>query len=257
VSFAITRNPFVFPTGATPGIDANNPATKTLRCSIVTWGPYNSAVANQAGTFDLLSRKRGSPDIRGNTSGAVDGVIGPGVFCYGSIAYTGNTWAAGTAKSGIISSITVAALIRLRSYDGAYFAGTSSANANNGCNPFINNAGLFGCYWWGNGGDVKTTFPVAFGVPYFLIGCDNGSVWKALALNLTTGAVQTETVATTQPHLTCDGGFCHGINSSTNTIGGHNIDGLLGPLMFSDYDMSIREMIEWAKDPFRFWYPNA
>lgn len=232
--------PLAYP-GRQPGFDPSHFASKNVRLS---------AVASGNNFVNLLNAKKGT--VTGAVTAIVDSRIGPAAqitTIAGSDTYVSIP---SPSNAAIPTSATVASI---------FTYGTNG-----------NFSGLFG--------SNQTTFGVMFGVQAAggSIQCYNGTVLNSVAcvpvagnayfaavsynttkanfvlVNLTTGQVFSDSVTGASATAAADGTYCLGVNNnfSTNSL----VGGLAAGMYAAEY-LSIPQLLQWARDPWAFWYPRT
>lgn len=243
-NFAPLVNPLEYPAGCTPGFDPTHVASMRI-----VPGHGFSAVLNAKGyAFSMLTGKAPS-SIYGSPVGSTDGNIGP-VFM-GANSNRGLEFNGQSTES--LSAGTVACITKLPA------TGVGGA-------IFVNNNG--GSSWFGLGvnssprfhlvGDAgaPSTIPLSLNVPYFSVISTQGSGAPIyyLVLNLTTGAIRTETVTSTASVSASNGTYIIGTGATPPF---YETKANTHAVMFSSRLMSMSEMWLWAQDPWSFWYPRT
>lgn len=135
---------------------------------------------------------------------------------------------------------------------GGYCAIVSlDAPAGNGV-AFAYNVGSINAFV--NSGAVSHDFlSVALNVPYFVaISIDSSNTWNAVATNLMTGQIRAATKFATATVPSAGTGICHGNSYNHN----QPLNGYLAVSMYSNKGMTLADMLQWAADPWSYWYPD-
>lgn len=104
---------------------------------------------------------------------------------------------------------------------------------------------------WGGSND-DTGFTPTVKVPYFLaVTTDNTSTTVFVWTRLDTGVVRFFTA--TPAGAAVPGTIATSIGNSS---AGNAFDGFIGPVMYSQAVNTLGAMLEWAADPWSFWYPD-
>jgi hypothetical protein len=246
--FALPRpSPFAYPGGA-PGFDPSHPASQNIIYSGV---PLGGSIANP---------------YSGQIGAASD------AFCYGTVGKIGPAIGAGNAggnTTGFNVSLlsnspshgTMAAIFEIDKYGytfGNYQAFNVSTNTSWSVDigtgggstqtfllgsPFANN--LFG----------SVSGKPTPGHSYFMAGSwVNGTTGNGALVDLTTGQTQfvlNQSFAGPSGGWTLTGPQC---GRGTDNINSNKY--LTGAVMYSGAYLSIAQLLDWAADPWSFWYPN-
>lgn len=238
------RNRLAFPAGLMPGFDQQHPASNKA---------YFSCVSQGLRSFrDVL---RGTlPATNTTSSGKMHSHIGVSTQLqnFQAVTFTGystvNQISATRACIIVFNSITASPALLWG--DGAGGAG----DYNGGCvHIYKPSSNFISCRLTGITASDSAFTPVA-NVPYFIImsyfqGTATDGL-KFLILNLRTGERYVE-LKTTFANATSN-------PTGTITIGGASTvqDYYLAACMSSNKALSLGEMLQWAADPWSFWYPN-
>lgn len=100
------------------------------------------------------------------------------------------------------------------------------------------------------------------GVPYFIVASATGpsastSTWTHnwVVVRLDTGQITTATGTSSQSWAASNGNMLFGGASSGQ--GNLDADGNLAAAMYSNVFTSVPQMLQWAQDPWAFWYPRT
>lgn len=237
------RGPLAFP-GTKPGFDPSHIAAAQTRLSAAAMG----------GNFvDLTTGKSGA--ITGSPTNSI-GLIGPRIGFPGStdlVTFSGKPTASfpnytfGCVVAFDVVNVTNQFLI-------------SSSNGGTGVRLSIVNAGGSKLSIGINslGGFNATQIPIAVNTPYALFGSlawvSPNALCNAVAVNLTNGVVlsQSSSVAA---------GGAPGADSGTCSIGNRgsslHAQGRIAAAMYSTEFTPISSLLQWAADPWSFWYPQS
>lgn len=220
-------SPFAFP-GGNPGFDPNHVASSNVRFSAVAAGASFRSLLNGAG---------GTPT---GTVAALDGAIGPCVTFRDSTSDAVNF--SGTAQA-LPSSCTMAAIFNVAFTNS--FNGIVSTGNGSWCLCQRGNFEIF------NGNtEVSSGIGVGNG-PTLFIGSANASTVNFLVKRLDTGTVITASIAGSAATGT-EGNYSIG-----NFTGGNAFSGSIATAMYAANFMSLPQMLQWAQDPWGFWYPRT
>lgn len=226
-------NKLAYP-GRTPGFDPSHPASAKIS------GTHGFSGVASGNTFLSLARAQ-KPSAQGVSSASIRGDIGPNVIFTGS-----TTRLTFTSPAVNDASQLCAGIFNLPSVSGT--STLFQSGAGNGGTFFIG-AGTVQIFNPGTGQILFSGLNPVAGVPYFVIWSYNSSKSNGLLLNLQTGQVQTIT-GIGGSIATSSGAYWIGIDNGTNFFAGS-----LAAVMFSPQFMSIPQMLQWAQDPWAFWYP--
>lgn len=243
------RSPLAYPAGAVPGVDWSHPAAQNLMVAIVPQGKgcyaIGGSVGNNVGTpFGVLPG--GSVDSRlgpiESTNNLTQGFSFTRPIPATMVAGMGRTMAAfGTTTNAALDTCWVcdgnAEGFRLGPN-----AGTSS----------VFSVRLGGVTTFNSGVSISTNVPYFYAVTLIYDGSGN---WRHnhVVRRLDTGAIfGSSGTATGTPITYTASSMCYG--------GGDNqpgwVEGSVGPAMVSSTILSQQQLLQWAADPWAFWYPN-
>ena len=233
-----TRNPLAYPAGVAPGFDPTHVAGKSVEFSAISVG----------GNFiNLFSGIPGT--ITGSPTPKIDGKIGVST----TLAGEGSTNQIGFINPDLAaySGVTYAAILILSSI------GTSAQGVvanGNGTSSSIRFASTTGIFTFVLGGVAATASILAANanVPYFVAASWDGSIIKYLLADLSKGLVLTDTKVFSHAGVGPAGGFIVG-NSSAQTQG---LGGSIATAMYGPGVLSMSQLLQWAADPWSFWYPD-
>lgn len=236
---SLWRNPLAFPAGRAPGFDPTHQAAKGIALSAIA----------SAGNFICLDRSRAPATITGSFTAGIVGLVGPratpgSLTSLAVISSTGLSAAGLATLAGIVVGAVNASVpaILLDSAGGVTDTALGT-NTSTGALLFRSNSN----------NTSSTTIFLTAGTPYFIAASVKGaSNINFIALNLLTGSVQTQAVATANV-----------INAGTSlTIGNFNATQSRGwtqpiaAVMASSVYLSMSQLLQWAADPWSFWYPD-
>jgi hypothetical protein len=221
-------SPFAFP-GGNAGFDPSHVAAGT--------STKESVVCFPGGPVSLLSGrhlvKTGSP-ING-----IDAYLGPEVSVVGTdkFALSGH----GTAT---YLTATLAGFVNLSSYT----SGVALLIYTNSCFAVGVQSSTHLTFYVNLSG--VGSFPtMSLGVPYFYAGSFGGGTINMVLTNLLTGAITTATATT----ATTPSGFGDIWNFFSANSGVFSSSG--SAAMVSNAALSLPQLLQWAADPWSFWYP--
>jgi hypothetical protein len=235
------RNPLAFPAGLAFGFDPKHLAAP---------GSFFSGVPNSGNFRDILSGEVGT--IGGAPTAVIDGNLGPALNFAASadnVSFTPNL-----PSTAALATCTLAAIFRVTTQEGTDQPPINISNgstfgqciaSNNGSNVIVLNGGI---------STTITGFalPSNNKLPLFMAAsyATSPSVWNIVVVNLLTGqtyfqqnlAYTASNTTTTVLHI--------GNHGSSRELGGH-----CACAMASTQFMSIAALMQWAADPWKFWYP--
>lgn len=231
------QNTLAFPYGIAPGVDLTHPAAgASLAFSVVGNG------------ISLLKSGIASGSNNANTF-PVDSIIGLGTKNASNLSgftYAGQSTAANT-------SVTFAFIGRVVNAGGT-FAYIGSANSGTGGAFFgVDSGGNF--IVQGNGSFVESTFPAYVSTaPYFAAVSLNPSSCVFAVRRLDTGKIFSSSAAGFTM-IAPDGTYAYAGCSASGSVG--NIGGgTCAAGMISFKFTPLAQLLQWAQDPWSFWYPN-
>jgi hypothetical protein len=230
-------NPLAFPTWRRPGFNPEHVAVANGGAC------YLSAVATGAGTgtgtfINLLNGKRGT--LGSTPAATIDGVIGP------AVNYTvNNQFSRFTGTIATTANITFALICRLSLNTGPVFNTTSGA----GGYRITFSGNSFAIY-----DNASTTLAsqvtASTNIPYFSIVSYNGTTAFFAQVSLITGQIQaTSSTGALSPSAG---------NGSLNIAwdGGDTPGMAIAAVAYFPQSLSPSEILQWAADPWSFWYPR-
>ncbi len=240
------RNVLSYPVGIPAGFDPNHIASKGIALK-----HGFSGVAMGANFVNLLDGVVGS--LTGTPTASI-GAIGPNTQYNGQAQTVASSFAGQSTTKD--TAATIAGIVLLPSINGAtscLFSTTGSAATGiqffyTATTGVINITGLTGT------GGTNTSLAFAANIPYFVIASRSGDAGtnSFLLMRLDNGKIQTDT----QTAVTL-GGAPNGTYAVANTPGtARSFGGKIAALMFSPAYMPIPQMLQWAQDPWSFWYPH-
>lgn len=232
-------NPLAYPAGFASGFDPSHVASSSIRLSAVTYGvAYISVGPNRISNAII-----GAPAFQ----------LNPNIGGAGSYS-TGNRIQLSTLPAVVDTSQTIAAFIFPTAFtnDTAGIVSTT-VGGQGGCLQ-VSNTGVLKFIWIGAGGNATSTITLTANTPYFVavsISAANNAVF--IATNLLTGStVNTVTTVSAGAAATPSGTYLVGMRPGTNTA----FTGLIGPIMVNAKFMPLAQLLQWAADPWSFWYPR-
>lgn len=224
-----------FPCGEAPGFDPTHIAASGIRQGLgVSFIPVG------ANFISLLSGVAFT--LTGTITNKIFGVIGPA---------TGGT--SGTGRASIASTSiatgarSAAAIVQFTAMPAAFKTlindsiVTFTVNAANNPQLFYNNA------------QHSSSVTLVAGVPYFIAASAiSGGAFNILVMNLLTGAI-TLTSSTSADTFASIGTT---IFAGNNNNGAQPMNGGIAAGMYSPAYLSPQQLLQWAADPWRFWYPG-
>ena len=230
--FPIRSNPLLYPAGTPAGVNWAHPASINLIMSAI-------AASNKNVTSLVTPRNPGTPS--GTYGGTVtDSILGPVL----STPTGSATLTVPLAPRTTASAVTIAGIIRPSNLSGF---GTIVED----------NGSLFGLLLspgvprYYPGAKEPTGITLSVNIPYFVAMSGLGSLHDFVVMNLQTGKLQTGTNATAFTGGSINTGVFIG-----GDAGGDTLANYLAAAMMSFTRTPMTELIEWAKDPWSFWYPR-
>jgi hypothetical protein len=241
------RNPFVFP-ATNPGFDQSH---------IASVNPLLSGVARNGNIISLLSSALGTSNGAGNAPAAsMGGMIGPSIYVpnNGSISfpYANTAWSAQTMAAIVIFDAQTSANIRNIM--------STSAAGNAGFLLGMTTTGASAQAWSYLVGatftNIATGFPSSAligGVPYFFaVSIQNGQAANSVLCRLDTGQMGATSTANAAS-FTAGDTTIHIGNRGANT---RQTIGRIAAVMHANNYLSQPQLLQWAADPWAFWYPR-
>ena len=236
MSFISLRNKLAYPAGVQPGFDPTHVAAKGM-----SKGNGASGVAMGSGFVSVLWSSYTNTSV----SKAIFGGVGP------AITYPG---AAITNSTGQLSSSTAAltcgAIIQVpASYSsGSYYSILSTVDSTG--TLFVLHSGVSNAptlLLYSNG--MTSAFSLSVGTPYFVAASALiGGSTNFVAVNLNNGSVSTSTTASAGSNFPTGNGAIGNYNSNP-------FIGSISAIMWSPSYLSLSQLLQWASDPWSFWYP--
>jgi hypothetical protein len=235
-----------YPAGATPGFDQSH---------IASGGITNrrgfSGIATSANFVNVLNGAAGA--IVNAPTSAYLGSIGPCTDYPGQGQTHCSTFAG--QSTTIDAQATLAAIFQLDAVNaGTNVFFTESGNSNGGYSIGYTATGKPTCLALGGTNSISTPTLVA-NIPYFFAVSSQvvgGSCFFVLA-RLDTGQVLTETQARAVPSAGAPSGI---YNVGNTTSSPRSPNAKIAAVMFSNQSISLAAIVQWAADPWSFWYPN-
>jgi hypothetical protein len=238
---------FGFPSGRAPGVDASHPASKNLVFSGI-------ATSVSGGTFvDLTTGQPGT--ISGTIIKGIGSIVGPSLGGSGTateITFSGKSTTAP-------SSLTMAAIFEIAN-TGAFNPIISNTSSTAGTQLAVTSFHPVANHWGGS--STTSTLTLTYNVPYFMAFSDNGTNTLFILVNLLTGQMQTNSVASTSATATYNGTVIVANDPGVSATfqgpsgGGTGVAGGLAAVMISNTALSLQQLEAWGADPWAFWYPN-
>jgi hypothetical protein len=242
-------NPLAFP-GGSPGFDPSHVASRAVA--------FSSASVNGNHT-NLL---RGQPGtIQGSPSAFIDGNIGPAT----KLALNGQDGLlfSGVGPSGVLSynAITLAGIFVIDTSNENFNAIISTDAGNQQGHYITQDTSSFNALMWTSSGVAVNHLPfvVLPATPYFVaissVVASAIDPAHGVVVNLLTGQIQTfsgliSSILSANP---TSGTYCVGnIGTSLN----FGFGGKIAATMVSKAKLSLPELLQWAQDPWSFWYPR-
>ncbi len=231
-----------YPAGRVPGFDSTHPAAVGM-----SPGHGFSGVAMSGAFPDLLKPLRGS--VTGTVTFGMDGAIGPTINMsdasnnyiysgYSTIVDTRATFAAIVNTTSIVTSGTTKGIITTSSGNtGIYLSHKDS----------LLRAGIFPANT-----SIDSTIALLANTPFFIaVSIDYSVGAYFLMRNLKIGSTKIEFVT---------GNLVPGAPNGSYDIGGNNntfsFNGAIAAAMFAPQACGIGALLQWADDPWSFWYPQ-
>ena len=247
MSSIILRRPnrLIYP-GTRPGFDPSHPASAGFA------GLRGFSVVASTGQINFNSVTTGAAGVVSNVGSSttvIDSIIGP------SFVTMGSSVAIQFKSPGIVDTqCTVAAIVREKTNFGVtIFTNCSAAggirfdetNSRNLQLTFPYVAAL-----------TASSFAILDVVPFFVAASaiGNGPL-NYVATNLQTGQIFSSATTTggSSPNGTIDSNYYLGL---APTAGASPFDGLIAAVMYSPKYLTMLQLLQWAQDPWAFWYPQ-
>lgn len=230
------RRPLICP-GIAAGFDQSHIASGNIRYT---------GVANGAAPINLLNGQI-PIGITGVFSKTIDGTIGPSILCSNPANTTRSYTVSGPASTPV--GITIAGIARftdLANNNGIFGDGPSSAVVS----LFLIPNNLF--IQVNGGTNISSSLTLTAGVPYFFAVSGNATSFNFLLMNLSTGAIKTQTVGGSTAFNASAGSYFLANQASSGT----SMAGNLAAIMYNHKYMSTPQLVQWAQNPWLFWYPS-
>ena len=234
-------NLFAYP-GGNPGFDPSHPAIGTYTFSAV---PMNNTFVDikTGGVFTSY----GSP----LPTATITGITGPAVnFTTTSSQYLSRSGYPSASNYPPIN--TVAAIVTFNSIGTTQSIFCTTNGSSRGTLLTILNNGMIKLES-PIGGWQASTFTLTANTPYFILCFFRNLSYIFIAVNLNTGKLQYSTAnngVNVFPSMT--GVYQIGVFRDTN----YYADMKLSAIMCSNAIFTIDKLMQWAQDPWGFWYPN-
>lgn len=236
------RNPLAYPAGYAPGFDPNHMASKK---------PMFSGVASAGGFVNIL---RGQVGVAVNAPVfSLMGHVGSSIEYPGSGATHTHTFSGNSTVKA--EAHTVAAVTRMSSMPGSTAVIFSSSGGNAGEQLFVTaTTGIIKLSGVSGAGGTSPTIGMEANTPQLIIASNSGSggVSNYLVMNLLTGVIKTDVQTASTGGNAPDGVYAIGNTTSSP----RSLSGRVAAVAFTHSFMSIPELLQWAADPWSFWYPN-
>lgn len=237
-----------YPIGATPRFDpAHLAASNTLF----------SGIASGPNFVNTLTGQPGTPNGGVNAPSAnQQGIIGPSIYIpnNGNITfpYQATAWAAQTMAAIVaFDSATSGSVRNIMSTSASGLTGMLLAVNTGGANTtwsYEIGGTLSACT-----GSTLQAAPIIAGMPYFwAVSIANGLPVNTVLVQLGTGRVSILSIANALSFNAGDATIYIG-NRGTNT---RQAIGKIAAAMHANNYLSIPQLLQWASDPWSFWYPT-
>lgn len=234
-------SPFAFP-GGNPGFDPSHPAS---------WSGSQLGFSGVALGGGFVNLKSGKPFTKtGTPTSGLDGRIGPYVQGTGSTNL--NLLAAAYTQASPWLGTLAAIAVWQASTGAVVLVGAGNSNGAGGISLEVTSGGVV--QFLVNGvGSATLGITLTAGVPYFVAASYISPTQRvAVVVNLLTGQTQTSFAASIATQTAVgnlqirigDGGAATGCNSQ------------VAAAMYSYQYMPLAALLQWAQDPWSFWYPN-
>lgn len=220
-----------FPSGATPGFSPAHIASGGIRFS---------GVSQPAGFRNLLNGKNGTNT--GAPTAVINGAIGRTTNYPTASDYTIFTG----GPSVTDTSITMAVLLTINTLSGFQYFFSDSGGDSLGVNSTLQ-------YIRFGGTTNDSGLSLATNVPYFLAASANsGNAINFVAMRLDNGQFVAATTAS-GVNLASTGTYHLGVSP----VLGSSATSSIAAAMKGSKFLSAAELMQWAYDPWSFWYPRA
>jgi hypothetical protein len=242
----IPRNRLAFPAGMATGIDPLHPASVGL-----SGGHGISAVARGISFTDISRGAVGAINKPGATA-IMDGAVGPAVNF--TVATQDITFSTANITD---TNQTLAAIIRPTGGAGAsrgIIQSGAAASGSGGWALFAHSSNVFGTFAPnGTSGGGFSTIPVTLNVPYFIAASLNATLNNFVAVRLDTGQIFTSALTgLSNSPASPQSGATIGCEDQFNL----QFIGSIAAAMYSPTYLSMPQLLQWAADPWGFWYPQ-
>jgi len=102
-------------------------------------------------------------------------------------------------------------------------------------------------------GFISSGLSLVIGRAYFAAASGGSGIpTNFVLMDLESGVIKTATAGNIAANSTLDGRYGVGVdfNAGTGTVN-------VGPNMWANAYYSVQQLLDWAKDPWAFWYPDA
>lgn len=234
VPIILRRNtPFSFPAGRNPGIDLSH---------IAAGIPRFSGIASGNGSF--INLMTGAPGTVAGTPTAVsDGYLGRATNFATStdaVTFSGNP----AVLDSVVTFGAIALFTSITGNQGIFNSATVGAD---GWLFYVSNQLTL----FANNSTVSSGTNLVGNIPYFLICSTNSSVTNFLWMRLDNGVVSTATTSSLTS-LTSNGTY----KVASDNFGNATNSRLAAVMFSAGIFMSISQMLQWAQDPWSYWYPG-
>lgn len=233
----ILRQPPLIYRAGRPGFDPSHPASNGIRFSGISVGK----------NFNNLLSVPPTGTASG-TSSVVDGLIGLATKFSGSnhfVKFTGQSTANDQAA-------TVGCIFRFNTLSGTPVLFANAATTATGYALQINSSGAAFFYNNASGTTGASSFDLAAGNAYFIGASFNSSVANFVLANLQNGQVfSSSSTGMSTANTAPDGNYLIGSDQFSNSSASS-----IAAIMVNSNLMSIPQLMQWAQDPWSFWYPN-
>ena len=236
----ILRRGLAFPGGKfQPGFDPTHVAASGISSG------NGISVISLGGTKMINLLNGQGPNTYTADSGNILSVLGPSTY----FNTQGNTFT-GQASNGL-TGITYAAIVQFTAVAGAYQTIIQCSS-----NIFGLNADTTVAFYLASGEASSGITPVA-NTPYFIAAsvynnAANSAICAFLVMNLRTGKIQTASVTSTNNLIaSANGTVAVGNNGNIQFTQGY-----MAAAMYAPAVVSLSAMLQWAADPWGFWYPS-
>lgn len=239
----IKRRGLSYPSTLLPGFDPKHPASSKLR--------YSGVASNAA--FRGLGAGNPTPVFvgSGNFTSAMDGIIGPSLGCGSSVSNSNQMQVPGLG--GTPTQATIACIARFSNFS-TYNGIFGDSFSDDVCSLFVDATAKL-MMRAGTTNTIASNLSMSVGVPYFCVASINqSSNINFLLLRLDNGEVQTQSVGGVNVTMAASTAAYLVGNWPFVSLG---MTGNLATVMYNHAYLSIPQLLQWAQDPWGFWYPNS